>query len=160
VRAATRQFLKYWRNDRPPARESTRAPKTGTIDGARSVATALKDTASDDVVVEGPASAVPGDKGDVPDPPTSGADGGQEVRVVTQRRALEILLQHIDGTEQSILERDRRLDILLQLAGTGLAAERVVHEFGRHVVAASESIGVLRKLASRDDYARAAVAVL
>lgn len=160
VRAAIRQFLKYWKNDRPPARESTRAPKAGTVQGARTVATALKETASDEVEVKVPASAVPGEYGSVPDLASSDPGGGEEVRVVTQRRALEILLRHIDGTEQSIRERDRRLDILLQLAGTGLAAERVVHEFGRHVVAASESIGVLRRLASRDDYARAAVAVL
>ncbi|MBI2570481.1 MAG: ATP-binding protein [Candidatus Schekmanbacteria bacterium] len=160
VRAAMRQFLKYWRNDRPPARESTRAPKTGTIQGTRTVARALKDTARDDVAVDVPAWVVPGGPGEVSLPAAPGPDGGDEVQVVTQRRALEILLQHIDGTEQSIRDRDRRLDILLQLAGTGLAAERVVHEFGRHVVAASESIGVLRKLASRDEYARAAVGVL
>jgi hypothetical protein len=59
VRAAIRQFLKYWKNDRPPARDSTRTPKTGTIQEARTVARALKDTASDEVEVEVPASAVP-----------------------------------------------------------------------------------------------------
>jgi C4-dicarboxylate-specific signal transduction histidine kinase len=160
VRAAIRQFLKYWKNDRPSAREKTRAPKTGTLQGARTVATALRDTASDDVEVEVPATAMPGGGADVPQTEETLREDEPRVEVVSQRRALEILLEHISGTEQSIRERDRRLEILLQLAGTGLAAERVVHEFGRHVVAASESVGVLRKLAARDEYSRAAVAVL
>jgi C4-dicarboxylate-specific signal transduction histidine kinase len=60
------------------------------------------------------------------------------------------MLQHIDGTEQSIRERDYKLETLLQLAGTGLAAERVVHEFGRHVVSAGEALAMLRRDHSGD----------
>lgn len=160
VRVAIRQFLKYWRNDRPAAREATCTPTAGTIQGARAVATALRDTASDAVEVEVPAIAIPGRESEDPQGAGTDPESADRVAVVSQRRALDILLAHIDGTEQSIHERDRRLDILLQLAGTGLAAERVVHEFGRHVIAASESISVLRKLAAREEYARAAVAVL
>ncbi len=160
LRAAVRQFLKYWKNDRPPASERRRSAKSGTVEGARTVATALKETARDDVDVEVPGTAIP--RKFSADSEAAASDAGDDnlVRVVTQRQAAELLLDHIDGTEQSIRERDRRLDILLQLAATGLAAERVVHEFGRHVVAVSESVGVLRNLARSHDHGRAAVAVL
>jgi C4-dicarboxylate-specific signal transduction histidine kinase len=160
VRAAIRQFLKYWKNDRPHARERTQPSKIGSIQGARTVAAALRETASDDVKVEVPATAIPGSAAEEQQAEETAGGDAARVEVISQRHALDVLLQHISGTEQSICERDRRLDMLLQLAATGLAAERVVHEFGRHVVAASESIGVLRKLAAGDEYARAAIAVL
>jgi signal transduction histidine kinase len=160
VRAAIRLFLKYWNNDRPATREVTRAPKAGTIQGARTVATALKDSASDDVAVELPASAIPAGWSGASQITNTRHGDGERAEIVSQSRALEILLEHIEGTEQSIHERDHRLEILLQLAGTGLAAERVVHEFGRHVAAASKSIRILRKAAARDEHARAAVATI
>jgi hypothetical protein len=49
---------------------------------------------------------------------------------VAQREAIGILIQNIDGAEATAKEREQRIDRLLTLAATGLAAERVVHEFG------------------------------
>jgi signal transduction histidine kinase len=141
VRAAIRQFIKYWKNDRPPAREAKPKPKSGDIAGARAVATALHDTAREDVTVTIPPDAVPSGTQDMPVPLAA----EPQPQIVTQRRAVELMLQHIDGTEQSIRERDHQLDTLLQLAGTGLAAERVVHEFGRNVVAAGEALALVRR---------------
>lgn len=140
VRAAVRQFTKYWRNDRPPARERSSTASTDGIKGARVVATALRETARDDVSVAVPDTALPRD--------ATGGDGGAHdepgTKVLTQRRAVDVLIEHISGTEAGIRERDERLDTLLQLAATGLAAERVVHEFGRHAVEAVEAAGELR----------------
>jgi signal transduction histidine kinase len=141
VRAAIRQFVKYWKNDRPPAREAKPRVRGGDIAGARAVATALHDTAREDVTVAIPHEAVPSGTQEMPARPVADT----RPQIVTQRKAVELILQHIDGTEQSIRERDDKLDTLLQLAGTGLAAERVVHEFGRHVVAAGEALAVLRR---------------
>jgi signal transduction histidine kinase len=140
VRAAIRQFIKYWKNDRPPAREAKTKQKSGDIAGARAVATALHDSAREDITVAIPPDAMPPDghaaPASVPD---------SRPQIVSQRRAVELILQHIDGTEDSLRERDNKLDTLLQLAGTGLAAERVVHEFGRHVVSAGEALAVMRR---------------
>lgn len=159
VRATLRYFLKFWKNDRPPAKASSHARRKGTIDSARTVAAALKQTAREDIHVTVPQSVM-AQGGDSDAERADLEQSSHHPHVVTQRQAVDLLIQHIDGTDQSIKERDRRLDVLLQLAATGLAAERVVHEFGRHVVAASESMGVLRKLAARKQHARAALDVL
>jgi signal transduction histidine kinase len=141
VRVAIRQFIKYWKNDRPPAREAKPRPKSGDIAGARAVATALHNTAREDVSVAIPSDAIPAGTEEIPAPQPAES----QPQIVTQRRAVELILQHIDGTEQSIRERDHKLDTLLHLAGTGLAAERVVHEFGRHVIAAGAALAMLRR---------------
>lgn len=140
VRAAIRQFLKYWKNDRPPNRDSRSRPGRGDIAGARAVATALQNTVRDDVAVVVPSDAIPRDGQDT----TVQQRADLPPQIVSQRKAVQLILEHIDGTEQSIRERDHKLDTLLQLAATGIAAERVVHEFGRHIIAAEEALALLR----------------
>src|SRR5262249_42205326 len=56
------------------------------------------------------------------------------------------IIQNLDGAEATIEDRERRLEIMLHLAATGLAAERVVHEFGRQVRAAVEALADIRTL--------------
>jgi C4-dicarboxylate-specific signal transduction histidine kinase len=141
-RSAIRVFTTYWKKDRPPARESSSRHK-GSLEVARRVATAVKETARDDVQVEVPLEA--------------GFDGSSEGRestppsesnaTVSQRRALEILIENLEGAASSDREKEKRIERLLTLAATGLAAERVVHEFGRQVTAASEALNQLRRFA-------------
>jgi signal transduction histidine kinase len=144
VRAALRQFTKYWKNDRPPAREARKPDTTGTIDGARVVATALQQTARPDVEVTIPSSGIPNatENGDHSQPNDAGSSGEH---IVSQQRAVQLMIRHIDGTAETIRARDEKFDTLLQLSGTGLAAERVVHEFGRQVLGATEAIAKLRE---------------
>jgi hypothetical protein len=156
VRAAVRLFTKYWKNDRPPAREPKTKSGGGDIAGARVVATALHETARDDVTVTIPPGGIPERQPSDGGPPAPNGSG--EAQVVSQRRAVELIIQHIDDTEQSIHDRDQRLDTLLQLAGTGLAAERVIHEFGRNVVTVSETLATLRTARGSDERVDAALA--
>jgi C4-dicarboxylate-specific signal transduction histidine kinase len=141
TRAAIRLFTTYWKKDRPPARQP--ASRVGSIDIARKVATAVKETASDELQVQVPT--------------TAGAENGDddavsteanEVRTtVSQRRALEILIENLEGVASTDREKEKRIERLLTLAATGLAAERVVHEFGRQVAAANEALSQLRRFA-------------
>lgn len=43
------------------------------------------------------------------------------------------------------IERTQQRDVLLHLAATGMAAERVVHEFGRQVASALEALDTMRR---------------
>jgi C4-dicarboxylate-specific signal transduction histidine kinase len=65
-------------------------------------------------------------------------------RVVSQREAVDLLIGELDEVQQGISGQTERFDRLLQLAATGLAAERVVHEFGRQLAAATEALRQLR----------------
>jgi hypothetical protein len=142
TRAAIRLFTTYWKKDRPPARQLA-ARHSGSIDVARKVATAVKESASDEVQVQVPL--------------TTGVDNGAEgphsteanevSTTVSQRRALEILIENLEGVASTDREKEKRIERLLTLAATGLAAERVVHEFGRQVAAASEALNQLRRFA-------------
>jgi signal transduction histidine kinase len=138
TRAAIRLFTTYWKSDRPRPEQSERR-KTGNVQQARQIATSVKETASDDIEVTIPAG----------DPEGEGVDTNikspAEV-IVSQRRAVEILIEQLDGVEYDMHTRDEKLEILLHLAATGLAAERVVHEFGRQVVAAIDSLKTLQTL--------------
>jgi signal transduction histidine kinase len=148
VRAALRQFTKYWKNDRPPAREARPQEKTGTFEGARVVASALQKTARPDVEVSIPSAGIP--------EPVPGDDSqpnnlaGATEQILSQQRAVELMIRHLDGTAETIREREEKFDTLLQLAGTGLAAERVVHEFGRQVVSATDAVTKLREARTSD----------
>lgn len=170
VRAALRLFTSYWRSDRPH-KEPRQQPQSGTIDQARTVAVALRATASPDIPVVLPAGAqqesltqAPAPATDVPQP-SQAADGERTPatppgEVITQQQAVDRIIQNLDGAEATIEDRERRLEVMLHLAATGLAAERVVHEFGRQVRAAVEALGEVRKLLRAADRTGSAMSAL
>jgi C4-dicarboxylate-specific signal transduction histidine kinase len=169
VRAVFRVFTSHWRSDRP-RKEQRSPPQRGTIEDARNVAVALRVSARTDipVVLSPPFDRAPG----ALDPPlvtpeeiaTDAANGterteprlagasegltppGRPGEVITQLQAVDRIIQNLDGAEATIEDRERRLEIMLHLAATGLAAERVVHEFGRQVRAAVDALAEIRKL--------------
>jgi signal transduction histidine kinase len=142
TRAAIRLFTSYWKKDRP--RDETGRKSQGSLATAKQVASALIETASDEVEVEIPAISLPGvDTASAASTPGDDASGARTI--VSQRKAVEILIENIAGVEVTARERDQRIDRLLALAATGLAAERVVHEFGRQVAAALEALAKLRR---------------
>jgi hypothetical protein len=154
ARAAIRLFTTYWKSDRPRP-ESSDTQQKGTVQQARQIATSVRETASDDIEVTIPA---PGPDGTSTQPSGNGAPTGGIV--VSQRRAVEVLIEQLDGVASDMRSRDEKLDILLHLAATGLAAERVVHEFGRQVVTASASLKRLRTLTRGHNRAAEAVHVV
>ena len=169
VRAVFRVFTSHWRSDRP-RKDQRPPPQRGTIEDARNVAVALRASARTDIPVVLPASsdqprgeAAPpvvatgqpatdegGGTGRTGPQPGSDNDGsappGRPGEVITQLQAVDRIIQNLDGAEATIEDRERRLEIMLHLAATGLAAERVVHEFGRQVRAAVEALSEIRKL--------------
>ena len=68
--------------------------------------------------------------------------------VLTQRQAMNQILTHLQDAAayQQIHETDaaQKEGVLMHLAATGMAAERVTHEFGRQVGAALSALQVLR----------------
>jgi hypothetical protein len=142
-RAAIAFFNTLWLQDRP---SSTRiqitdgATASGQLQNARSVASALHSTSRDDIAVELPI--------------TRNSDSGTLATIddapelVSQREASKRLIRDLDKAialdkaEDSALNEQR--EVLMHLAATGMAAERVVHEFGRQVVAALAAIEELR----------------
>ena len=78
---------------------------------------------------------------------TAAEDGSADrTQTVTQREALGLLLGELDDVQRGIDDGRERFERLLHLAATGMAAERVVHEFGRQVAAASRALRELRSL--------------
>lgn len=149
VRAAFRQFTKYWKNDRPPGKESTSEPRSAGLPGAKAVAKALRPGAREDVMVKVPAGAIPktGAPGDGQPPDVTGASNAE----ISQRMAVDLLEQHLESAEKSARARETHLETVIQLAATGLAAERVVHEFGRRVADATVALSELSDIADDDD---------
>jgi C4-dicarboxylate-specific signal transduction histidine kinase len=143
TRAAIRVFTSHWRKDRPRD-ESQKRKREGSIEAAKQVAGALKQTARDDIKVDLPPAIRPEDDG--PRPGGSESEPPIELTTVTQREAVEILIDNIDNATATARETTQRLERLLSLAATGLAAERVVHEFGRQVAAATEALAGLRRV--------------
>ncbi len=135
ARAAIRFFTTHWTNDRPRP-ERPQRNREGSVQHAKQIASSVKESARDDVEVTIPAEAQ--------DTTSESADAPTGEIVVTQRRAIDLLIKQLDGVEHDIKSRDDRLDILLHLAATGLAAERVVHEFGRQAAAAAAALQELQ----------------
>lgn len=151
VRSVVRLFTSHWRRDRPTA--DTRQRSVTAADGvrtARALASAIEKTARDDVPVRWsarparPSVAETADEKHIP----------EQAAVLTQRQALSELVNELDGVSADLQERQRRRDIMRQLAATGLAAERVVHEFGRQVAAAMTHLQQLESVARGDDRTR------
>lgn len=150
IRAAIKLFLAQWKRDRPrPEGGSPR--RRGSVVQAKTIATAIKKSARDDVKVQVPPDSLPDGRNDT---------AAGKPATVTQPQALEFLIENLDGAEQTMKERERRLEVLLELAGTGLAAERVVHEFGRQVKGALEALGTARAALRSNEAASDALATM
>jgi C4-dicarboxylate-specific signal transduction histidine kinase len=172
VRAGLRLFTSHWRTDRP-RKERTSPLQGGSIRQARTVAEALRETARADIPVTIPTPSGP-PRDNATDRPLSVAvpegerpgtapqliDVRPVAEVVTQPQAVDRLLRNLDGAEATIEDRERRLEVMLHLAATGLAAERVVHEFGRQVRSAFEALADIRSLLRPADRQGPALATL
>jgi signal transduction histidine kinase len=152
ARAAIRLFTTYWRADRPVlAAGGSSTEPAEPVAGARRTARAIRASARDDVNVDLPPTTTPtvpptrfpGPSQDGATTPTPSQDGAAS-RTVNQREAADLLLGELDEVQRSIRGQYEQFDRLLQLAAAGLAAERVVHEFGRQVTAASDAVHQLR----------------
>lgn len=174
VRAAINVFTAQWLRDRPKADERPRAPRTA-LQQARSLASAVADTARDDVVVQvgpiaPPAPAMPPRSNNrapaTPEPSQAALPlaPDEPSPYVTQRQAMRALLEQLQMAtiyqEQSEADADQRTQVLMHLAATGMAAERVSHEFGRQVHAALEALGKLRGLGRGDSEVAVALRTL
>jgi signal transduction histidine kinase len=159
VRAAIRLYTTHWRRDRPTTASKRPVPAApGDINTAKALASAIGETARDDVAVRWFPSLGRIESGQGGD----GSDGASAEEILTQRQAVGELLIELDGVGATLLDQQRQQDIMRQLAATGLAAERVVHEFGRQVGAAMLHVERLETLARHDAATRellAAVAV-
>jgi len=146
-RAAIRLFTSFWKKDRPRD-ESVGRVRRGSLAAAKRVAQVLEESASDELHIDIPAAVVPPED-------SADSEAGADVEVqpeadhlktVTQREAVGILIENIDDASAAASDKEKRIERLLTLAATGLAAERVVHEFGRQVAAALEALARLRVL--------------
>jgi len=170
VRAAMNVFTSQWIRDRPRSEPRMPAPKTA-LQRAKSLASAVAESARDDVVVTLPAppqvtqpallSTQPhasSEQAALPLPPDAPSP------FVTQRQALHELMEHLRQAEvyqsQSEADADQREQVLTHLAATGMAAERVAHEFGRQVHAALEALGEIRHLGRGDTEVARAIRTL
>jgi len=169
VRAAMNVFTSQWTRDRPRVEPRTPAPKTA-LQQAKSLASAVAESARDDVAVTLPPPQItpparpstqpvaPGQQIALPLPPDAPSP------YVTQRQALRELIEHLDQAEayQSQCEADasQREQVLTHLAATGMAAERVAHEFGRQVHAALEALSDIRHLGRGDSKVAQAIRTL
>lgn len=155
--AVVRQLFgnKCWLVDSKKVRRRKSSKRErNSIATAKDVATAVRDQSSTELTMKIPGDqhASSGAKKDRDPSELTESDIGMEsaTRVVTHRRATEILLNHIVGAEQEFGEQQRELDMLLQLVATGLAAERVVHEFGRHMVNFDTLLGEVSEQCTSD----------
>lgn len=164
VRAALRVFMSYWKTDRPK-KDAPARPKQGSIDQARNLAVALRTSASPAIQVTLPDASAPAASPGTPPPAATGVPSALPPaatpgEVVTQVQAVDRLIKNIDGAEASIEDREQRLQVMLHLSATGLAAERVVHEFGRQVRAAVDAVGDIRALLRPADRSGPAITAL
>ena len=151
-----------------------REPSGDSLQKARVLAEKVQETARDDIVVriEKPALLLPVQsaglemtteplKTEQPAPTSehSVPAAGQGVArsedpppalQLTQRQAMHQLLHFLEDADtyqaKSETDREQQTQILMHLAATGMAAERVVHEFGRQVNAALTALRVLSGL--------------
>lgn len=152
VRSAIRLFTTYWRSDRPSSTQSATPRRRGDLDAALAIAGAIGETARDDVPVRRP---------DAPSAPAA-SDAASSVtgETMTQREAVAELLSELGDVSEAIRDEAAQREILRQLAATGLAAERVVHEFGRQVAAALLHLDRLETTLRDDAAAREAAAAV
>lgn len=144
VRAGIAYFNTLWVQDRPePKRSSgTVAPTVTQLREARRIASAIDSTASQNVSVRVPAVDVE----------ASNQNGNESRRsdgeTISQKQATGKLVSQIDQAIETDKAEEKeeksKLEILLHLAATGMAAERVVHEFGQQIGPALAALRMLR----------------
>ena len=173
VRAAINVFISQWLQDRQRmekrSKTATPEPSRGSLQKAQVLAEMVGETARDDIVVkiEEPSLLSPVQSSSPPFTPASvkveqpvvaniipSADRGPDhpepssPLQLTQRQAIHELLDYLQEAatyqQKSEAEIEQRTQMLMHLAATGIAAERVAHEFGRQVSAALEALRVLR----------------
>lgn len=154
VRAAIRLFITYWRKDRPTQDGQLGKVRQGSLERATSVAQALNVTASPAIHVEIPPAALPPPESVPPD------IGDAAPAKVSQQEAVRLLLDELTGANTAMREQQAHADLLLHLAATGLAAERVVHEFGRQVQAAEHALNNLQPIVPSQPASIEALAIL
>ncbi|MGH2502935.1 MAG: ATP-binding protein, partial [Ktedonobacterales bacterium] len=148
VRSVMAKFTNLWIQDRPNAEGAQlprrRAPANFvTAAEVRHIVAALENAASDEVLL--PATG---------DGAGFGSGNQAETNKVTQRQAVQLLAEQLEEARtaraDAVRTEENQRELLLGLAATGLAAERVVHEFGRQVVAVFEALTRLKAL-TRDE---------
>lgn len=148
TRAAISLFTSHWKNDRP----SDMSPVPGqshstSMTQVKETATAIRGSASDNIRVTIPPKPQTVEPVGVKPPDVGPVDpsGTRTPTVdISQREAVDILISELEGVQSSFQERERQLQVLMHLAATGMAAERVAHEFGRQVTAAFTALGELK----------------
>jgi signal transduction histidine kinase len=157
VRAAITVFTTHWREDRPrdsagdPTGKSARA-RPPQLDTAVTIATAIEQSAVETLPVSLPPAVLgPEEKKDAARAgDTAPRSANTAPECVNQRTAARILVARLQEAAQALEEQARSVEeersILLHLAATGMAAERVVHEFSRQVTAALRAAEELRTL--------------
>jgi signal transduction histidine kinase len=130
IRACIRLFSSFWKRDRPGELNNAVPPQITSQETTRLLMCALRDSAREDVYVKIPGRI----DGVVP----------QNGSRVSQKAAAEALLEQFDGVDHVLKERKKKIELLENLAATGLAAERVANEFGRQVVGVFEALDRLR----------------
>jgi C4-dicarboxylate-specific signal transduction histidine kinase len=160
TRAAVRLFTTHWRRDRPPqsAKVAATAP-TGSVRRAREVADAIRDSARNDVTVTLPSDGGANGTGGA-SPPANRSVQPHPISTVSQRQAVDLLIEQLEGAEEGERDREARVATLLDLAATGLAARRVVHEFGRQVTGAVAALKTLQDDARRGRDSKASIGIL
>jgi signal transduction histidine kinase len=139
--AAIRFFETHWRDDRPinpsPTTKPEPLPVTTSLKRARTLTSAIGQSASSEIRV-----AVC-----VTDASQIGLDE-KPSRSLSQREAANEAINEIDQAlvAQKLIEtrQQEERELLLHLAATGQAAERLIHEVGRQSVAALRAVGELR----------------
>ena len=172
VRATINVFTSLWIQDRPKTdRRSKPAIQVASRDAlqkAKTLAEKVTETARDDIVVEARSSPLRTQA-----PAEHRVSAAQEVipaepdpvhLTLTQRQAMHQLLDHLQEAavfqEKSEAEAEQQAQMLLHLAATGMAAERVAHEFGRQVNSALTALRVLRDLEKGDSVTAQAIRTL
>jgi signal transduction histidine kinase len=150
VRASIQFFETLWRDDRPtpqtPIKKPEPPPASRNIHQARTVASALGASARDDIPVSVPQK--------VKNPGFPHENEAQTTLdtppplIITQKEAAASVVSELDAAlrAQRDIEQRRReeRELLLHLAATGQAAERLIHEVGRQSVAALNAVERLR----------------
>ena len=160
ARAAIAQFCTIWHDDRPGRRGSAARAGASPVEElaeVHTVAAAIEKSARSDISVElrvqdAPLGHLPraaGNTDQTSDRQALNAPHADAFRIVSQQEASRALVAGIDraieaeGKQATAQEHQR--DVLMHLASTGMAAERVVHEVGRQVVPALDAIEKIRK---------------
>jgi signal transduction histidine kinase len=175
VRAAINLFCTHWIQDRPGKKDPRPRAPENALQNARRLTEAIAQSARDDVVVEKqpqqpatprPAPRTIGQNPPEPEPQQTMLlpEPDAPSPYITQRQALHELRERLQQAsiyqDQSETEAEERAQVLMHLAATGMAAERVSHEFGRQVHAALEALGKLRGLGRGDSEVAQAIRTL